>query len=343
MSAFLENKNNIGIFRALQLGDMMCAIPAIRALKRKYPDKHITWIGLPGSQQLAARYSAYFDSFISFPGYPGLPEQTFDQKKYDDFLIEVREKSFDVILQMQGNGTIVNEMIKAFNPHSVAGYTFKEPVQNSAEHFIEYPNYGHEIKRHLLLMESFGIVTDDLELEFPINQDDYLDLKRANLNVKPKKHVCIHPGSRGSWRQWPPEHFAALGDYCVKMGYQVVITGTKEEISIAETVAGLMNCQSTIAAGKTSLGAIAVLIKQAYALISNCTGVSHMASALGTPSIVISMDGEPFRWAPLNHNLHKTIDWTITPDYHLVYEEMKSLLFASNRFNSALTTLTGSG
>ena len=80
------------------------------------------------------------------------------------------------------------------------------------------------------------------------------------------------------------------------------------------------------AAGKTSLGAIGVLIKNAALLISNCTGVSHMAAAFETPGIVISMDGEPERWGPLNKELHRTIDWATTPNFELVREELKSLM-----------------
>jgi ADP-heptose:LPS heptosyltransferase len=56
-----------------------------------------------------------------------------------------------------------------------------------------------------------------------------------------------------------------------------------------------------------------VLLKDAFLLIANCTGVSHMAAALHTPSLIISMDGEPRRWAPLDTRLHKTIDWTTHP------------------------------
>jgi ADP-heptose:LPS heptosyltransferase len=306
----------------------MCAIPAIRSLKLKYPEKNITWIGLPGSEALAQRYSMYIDSFIAFPGYPGLPEQTFDEDRYRIFLKEIQRKSFDLILQMQGNGTIVNDMIKTFGSMAVAGFSsLTSFMQNRVEHFISYPNYGPEIKRHLLLMESLGIESTGTDLEFPLYEQDLQDLKKVLPQIKSKKYICLHPGSRGSWRQWPPLYFAELGDYCIKMGYQVVITGTKEELTIVEHVAELMKGECIIAAGKTSLGAVGALIKDAFALISNCTGVSHMAAALKTQSIVISMDGEPERWAPLDKQLHRTIDWTKTPDYDLVFKELASLFF----------------
>jgi ADP-heptose:LPS heptosyltransferase len=93
-----------------------------------------------------------------------------------------------------------------------------------------------------------------------------------------------------------------------------------------ESVAEHLHCDAIIAAGKTSLGAAGVLIQHAYALLSNCTGVSHIAAALRTPSVVISMDGEPERWAPSDHQLHRTIDWTRTPDFSVVLDQLKSLL-----------------
>lgn len=328
MLDIVSNSNSIAIFRALQLGDMMCAIPAIRSLRKAKPNARITWIGLPGSESIAKRYSNYFDEFIPFPGYPGLPEQNFDQEKYDIFLSEIRSRSFDLILQMQGNGTIVNDLIKTFGSTAVAGFSpFSTNVQSTREHWLPYPNFGHEIERHVQLMQSLGIDNFGLDMEFPLDTPDYNDFEKLKLNIEPGKYICIHPGSRGIWRQWPPLYFAALGDYCLKMGYKIVLTGTKDELKIVENVADLIKGTCIIAAGRTSLGAAGVLIKQSFALVSNCTGVSHMAAAFKTQSIVISMDGEPERWAPLDRELHRTIDWVKTPDYNIVFKELASLFF----------------
>jgi ADP-heptose:LPS heptosyltransferase len=83
-------------------------------------------------------------------------------------------------------------------------------------------------------------------------------------------------------------------------------------------------------AGLTTVGAVALLIKNSALLISNCTGVSHIASAFKTPSTVLSMDGEPERWGPMDKQTHRTINWLETPDFGLVYAETVDLLAKTN-------------
>lgn len=318
---------NIAIFRALQLGDMLCLIPAIRSLRKAHPSAHITLIGLPWAKELVQRFPNYFDDFISFPGYPGLPEQNFNQEQFNVFLKRVQLLHFDMVIQMQGNGTIVNQLLQTFGARYVAGFSPGQEPLTPGLFFMPYPNKGHEISRHLELMAFLGVPSTGTDLEFPITKKDEEDFNQLKLPVKKDQYIVIHPGSRGSWRQWPPLFFAALGDFCFKSDYRVVLTGTKEEIPVINEVVKLMKYPPIIAAGKTSIGSVAVLIDQAYALIANCTGVSHLASALGTQSVIISMDGETERWAPLDKNLHATIDWSKTTDYQTVLKEVTTLFF----------------
>ena len=178
-------------------------------------------------------------------------------------------------------------------------------------------------------MQHLGIGGNEDELEFPLTKKDEQELADTSIILEQKKYICVHPGSRGTWRQWPPEYFARLADHCNAKGWDIVLTGTKEEIPVVNAVLSEMRSEPKIAAAKTSLGAVAVLIKNAGGLISNCTGVSHIAAALKTKSVVISMDGEPERWAPVNRSLHTTIDWTISKNYefvrHAVDEQFASM------------------
>jgi ADP-heptose:LPS heptosyltransferase len=62
--------------------------------------------------------------------------------------------------------------------------------------------------------------------------------------------------------------------------------------------------------GLTSLGSLGSLVDGARLVVCNDTGISHLADALSTPSVIVSQDGEPHRWAPANRALHRVVDTT---------------------------------
>lgn len=325
MNLPLKNIQKIGVFRALQLGDMLCVVPALRALRSAYPDAEISLIGLPWAKSFAERFGNYIDRFISFPGYPGLPEQAFDEEKLELFLKKIRKEKFDLLLQMQGNGTIVNDLLSQFGAVNLAGFYNLESQMNSSL-FMPYPDHGPEKYRHLSLMRHLGIEPKGSHLDFPLTQKDHRDYEALLLPVMPKGFIIIHPGSRATWRQWPPKYFAAIGDYFIEEGFTVVITGTNNESDITSEVIKSMHHLPIDLTGKTSLGSLGMLVKNAFMIIANCTGISHVADALGTPSVIISMDGEPERWSPENKSLHKVIDWTKDSHFKTVLLESKNLV-----------------
>jgi ADP-heptose:LPS heptosyltransferase len=333
-----KNIHKIAVFRALQLGDMLCVIPAIRALRRAYPDAEITLLGLPWAQTFVERFNNYFDRFIHFPGCKGLPEQLNDEQSLREFIRQAKKEKFDLVLQMQGNGTIVNPLMFLFDAKHVAGFYNAESYVASAL-FLEYPNYGSEIQRHIALMNFLGIKSAGTELEFPLSRKDYRSYAELLIPITEKYYVVVHPGSRGTWRQWPPKFFAALADYCIEKGLTVIVTGTSDENEITQEMIKCMRHPAIDLTGKTNLGAVATLIQNAFMLIANCTGVSHIASAVKTPSVIISMDGEPERWAPLNRQLHRTIDWTRDPHFDKVYLQMVELM---NALENPVTAQTAS-
>ncbi len=321
----------IALLRALQLGDLLCTIPAVRALRTAYPSAEITLLGLPWATSFVQRFNNYFNRFIHFPGYPGLPEQPYAPSEWIKFVQTIHQEQFDLVIQMHGDGTIVNPMLQKLHIKELAGfYPSGCPVNSGL--FIEYPKHVHEIERHLLLIKHLGISITGVYLEFPFLLKDEEDFKKLLLPVFPYRYVCVHPGSRGVSRQWNPAYFAALADFCIEQGFTVVLTGTIDEIDLTREVKKCMKHTAIDLTGKTSLGAIGLLIKNASFLISNCTGVSHIASATETPSLVISLDGEPERWAPLNKDLHKVLDWSRDPHFEKAFEQTAHLIQRSQQF-----------
>ena len=130
---------SIVVFRALQIGDMMCAIPAIRALHHAYPEAKITLVGLPWAKMLAERFPDYIHAVIPFPGYPGFPEQGIDFSAFPMFLTQVQEQKFDLAVQMHGNGILSNPLVALFNARHTAGFYIKDNFRPNTDLFIRIP------------------------------------------------------------------------------------------------------------------------------------------------------------------------------------------------------------
>lgn len=310
LTSLLKNsgKPKIAVFRALQIGDLLCAIPAIRSLKMAIPNAHITLIGLPWSQDFVKRFDKYFDDFLEFPGFPGLPEREYSPQEVVDFIDRMQKEKFDLCLQMQGDGSIVNPLIELFGAKYIAGF-YRPGDYRPSELFLKYPDNLHEIRRHLELTKHLGILSQGEDLEFPILDRELSEFyeKLIDWRIIPQRYVCLHVGSRADDRRWKIENFAQVGDFVASLGYRVVLTGSKEEKGLVEKAAKLMNYPSLNLAGQTSLGVAAALIQHARLLIANDTGVSHIACGLQVPSVIIFSASDPNRWAPLDISLHSSI------------------------------------
>jgi ADP-heptose:LPS heptosyltransferase len=125
-------------------------------------------------------------------------------------------------------------------------------------------------------------------------------------------YVCIHVGAQLPSRRWPPDRFAAVADAIVASGRSVVMTGSAGEAALVADVMGRMRRRAISLAGKTTLGALGALSADAEALVCNDTSVSHIAAALGCPSVVVSCGADVARWAPLDKARHRVL-WQALP------------------------------
>ncbi len=318
----------IAVLRALQLGDMMCAVPAFRALRAAFPDAVITLVGLPWARGFVRRFNFYLDDFIEFPGYPGLPERTPQIDRIPEFLREMQWLEFDLALQMQGSGEISNPLVEMFGARCSAGYYLPGHMQPNEELFMPYPEHEHEVWRHLRLMEFLGLPLQGDALEFPLYPQDWEALQAIGeqYGLQAGSYACLHVGARAENRRWPVERFAAVGDGLARRGLQVVLTGTEAEAPLARAVEVRMKAAAINLTGQTRLGALAALLSNARLLVCNDTGVSHLAAALLTPSVVLFSASEPHRWAPKNLNLNRIIPWAGNAGPEAVLVEVDNLL-----------------
>lgn len=322
----------IAIFRALYLGDMLCVIPSIRAVRSAFPRAEITLVGLPWQGDFVKRFANYFDRFIEFPGWPGLPEQTPEPAAIDEFLGRIRALKFDLVLQMHGNGAVTNDMCMRWGAKQVLG--LRRGTEDSAQ-YASFPiseDGEHEVLRFLKLIDGLQIGRRGTHLEFPITKEE--DSRANDILIASclteGGYVCVHPGARDKRRRWPVENFGFIANHIAAHGLPVVLTGSMDE---KELLADLQHRISTPVVniverfGHLGAGELAAVLGKSRLLVSNDTGVSHIAAALAVPSVIVfSPYSEYGRWRPLDNQQHIAIPSAMARDTSYVLERVTHLL-----------------
>lgn len=307
----------IAIFRALKLGDFLLFVPTLRALRQAFPEAAIDYIGLPWNKELTERFRDYIDTFIEFPGYPGLPEQDVEPRRVVEFLAAIQARSYDLVLQMHGNGTVVNPLVGLFGARTLAGFAPKGGYRPDLDLFMDYPENEPELTKNLHLLQFLGLTQLDSHMEFLLNEADYVALENIEGYgaIKDSPYVVIHPGALTA-QPWAAGHFAAVAEAAAQQGFKVVLTGSSNEQSVARAVAESMKMSAIDFSGKTTLGSLAALLKGSRLVVANDTGAAHLAEAVDAPSITIFTSTDPKIWAPLDQIRHKIItgEAAETPD-----------------------------
>lgn len=322
--------SRVVVFRALQLGDMLCAVPALRALRVALPHAHITLVSLPWAAEFAKRFSKYVDEFIAFPGHPDFPEQAVQAHLLSEFYAGLRRRRFDLAIQLHGSGPQSNFITRAFGARFLIGHGSPARVPN--ERFVPYPEHGTETQRLLGLLAAQGVPDHGPELEFPITNDDQLELARSGVAARlaGRPYICIHPGTRNRDKCWHPARFAQVADRLAEeFGVHIVLTGSASEADLTATVAGYMRSSVTDAASSLSIGAMAVIFQRSKLLVANDTGVSHIAAGLRLASVIVFTKADMERWAPLNRQLHRCVQDPGGERAHEVAGHARTLLLAN--------------
>lgn len=305
----LGTPHEIFVIRALQLGDLLCVVPALRALRSRFPHARVTFAGLPWARAFAARFHRYVDRFIEFPGFPGLPERACDVPGVVEFLRTVQARRFDLALQLHGDGRLLNSVIALSGARQFAGFYPEDGYCPDPDRFFVWREDEHEIVRYVRLMRELDIGDGDTDLEFPVADEDrreWADIVERH-GLDDCRYVCVHPGAQLPSRRWHPERFAAVCNRLADDGFQIVLTGTAREEPLTRRVAAAMRHPPVDLTGLTSLGALAVLIERARLVVCNDTGVSHVAAAVRTPSVIVCCGSDFKRWAPLDRERHRVV------------------------------------
>lgn len=310
----LPEGGTVCLFRALPgIGDMLCVVPALRAIRTNRPDVRVTLVTLPVAAGMAARYGRYVDEILEFPGFPGLPDRRPDVRAIPGFLASMHERRFDLAVQLHGIGDRTNDVVRLFGARRTAGFHPRGTPPPEAARYLPWREAEHEVQRWLRLLRHLGLPSDDTRLELPLadDADEQADVVLAEaLGARAReRYVVVHPGASVASRRWSPRGFSTVIDRLVAAGSSVLLTGDARERPLNALVRSMTAEPDRVAdiAGRTTIDGLAAVLRRADLLVSNDTGVSHVAAAIGTPSVVVFTDTDPARWAPLDAALHHPI------------------------------------
>lgn len=283
------------------LGDLLCGVPALRALRARLPEARVTLVTYPEMEDVVARMAPWVDDLLAFPGHPGIPERTPRLGAWDAWVAEARDRRFDLALQSYGANSAANAVTAAMGAARTGGFFLPGEWSADLDVSIPYPQHLHEVDRHLALMDHLGAPACDAgALELPIRpQEERAHLALlARTRLGPGHYAVLHPGATSPSRRWPAERFAAVGDALHARGLDVAVTGVPGEEELTRAVVAAMDAPAFDLCGATSLGGAAALCRDAALVLCNDTGTGHIAGAIGTPSVTLFLSGDPGRFGP---------------------------------------------
>jgi len=305
--ADLDHIEHIAVLRALPgVGDMVCAVPALRALRRRFPQARVALIGLWSSRWMLDGYPGYVDELLPVDGMPMLCPPPVDVEGAMAALAAARQQHFDLAVQLHGDGSLSNLVTTLIGARrQLVHHRPGQPPPDGAL-AVTYADRGHEIVRLLDLVEHLGVV-GDVQLEPPAYES--MAGGRAIVATLPLAgggFAVLHPGAADPRRRWPPAGFAAVARWLLERDVAVVATGTPSERPVVEELCrrepGVIDL-----CGRTDVCDLAGVLAAARLVVSNDTGVAHLATAVRAPSVVTFLGNDPGRWAPLDSMRHRVV------------------------------------
>jgi ADP-heptose:LPS heptosyltransferase len=266
---------SVVVLRALGLGDFLTGLPALRGLRRAFPEARVA-LAAPRVLEPLAQLSGAVDELVNAQP-----------------LEPIHVEPPDVAVNLHGSGPESHRVLLATRPRRLISFanadvpeSWDMPVWESDE---------HEVDRWCRLLDASGIPSIPTQL--------YLRAPEAEPAAAAVGSTLIHPGATAASRRWPVERWAEVALAETASGHRVAVSAGPGETDLAIQVAHLAGLgREAVIAG--DLIQLAAAIAGARIVASGDTGVAHMATALGTPSIVLFGPTPPSLWGPPSWHPH---------------------------------------
>ncbi|MEV4121335.1 glycosyltransferase family 9 protein [Micromonospora sp. NPDC049645] len=275
------------VLRALGVGDLVTAVPALRALRAGYPSRELV-LAAPAWLAPLVELVGGVDRLVDTAGL-GRPVPVASAPR--------------VAVNLHGRGPQSHRLLAATRPGRLLAFA------NADAGHADGPPWAtdeHEVDRWCRLLSWYDIPADRADL----------GLRRPEAAGLPRGVTLLHPGSKIPAKRWPADRFAALARALTDLGHRVLLTGSADERALATRVADAAGLPSdAVLAGRTDLGALAALVANARLVVSGDTGVAHLATGFGTASVVLFGPVPPALWGPPTDRPRHRVLWAGESDW----------------------------
>ncbi len=274
------------------IGDAVMTIPAMRELNRIFPDSHLTLWTRPWAEGIF-RDADFVDEIITYDKKPRRLGPTLAEAEM------LKKEKFDLAILFTNSfeSALVTKLANiprrvGFNK-DLRGLLLTDPIavpewKGRAHEVFYYLELVKETKSRILGSQTVGIASPYIRLDVSEERlsGARTKLEKAGVDLS-RPLVVLGPGSTNSRaKRWPAERFATLADL-LSIDSSVVIIGAPDEQTVAAEVGKHARSTPIDLTGKTGLDEATAILAVADLFVSNDMGLAHVASAVGTNTIVI--------------------------------------------------------
>lgn len=300
---------NILIVKLSAIGDVIHTMPALVALRRQYPQAHISWVVEEAGASVLRGHPA-LDRLIVWPRRAFAADMKHGRwgralGGFRTVLGQVRDREYDLILDFQA---LLKSGLWVWLARGRRKVGFGRGMEHAEGSYLflneRVPPVSmevHALDRGLILLEHAGVPRGPVDYQFPRDataESEVADFLAAAGVAPDADLVVMHPIARWRTKLWKNDGFAAVADELHSQGVRVVLSGGREDAAVLDDIAARMQTPVLRFDGRGGLLHLAALCRRARAMVSTDTGPMHLAAAIGIPVIALFGPTAPNRTGP---------------------------------------------
>jgi heptosyltransferase-2 len=278
-------------------GETLFATPFLMALRAQCPDAFVATLGWPQCQEVLL-HNPHVNALLDYEErgrHQSLRGKwrlinALQRLRFDTAFILRRSLSRSLLLALAGIPTRIGFA------NAKSGWLLTHRVPMTSESL-------HKASTYLPLLEAVGRPAVLHPYGYTVSEEERRTAHgwlNAQGGTNSQPLIVLHPGANWFHKRWAPERFAALGDrLSATRDAHVVLTGGPDDVPLAESIQQQMRQPATVLAGQTTLRQLGAALEQTQLVVSNDTGVLHIAAALHRPIVALYGPTSPALTGPL--------------------------------------------